>query len=263
MVRPHDGKVNARRRGGVTAPEALEPRSRNGYTTRTENWMCGWGPPRRDRFEVRLASQGVCGRSSGVERQLPKLNVVGSNPIARSNISHRCESPISLQARSLPKRHGRLDPVPRERPQQRSPSTLCGPHGEPVEIIAIASPPPAGRLVEAVTRIERGDAASDIGGLRRGASGDQHCFTRPDHRRIIGDPPGFAHDDEVATQRRPAGAAATRRGRQESMELRGRHAGMVRVERSARQAMEGDAHRFGAQRLLAQPDLSPRPKESP
>ena len=25
------------------------------------------------------------GRSSGVERQLPKLNVVGSNPIARSN----------------------------------------------------------------------------------------------------------------------------------------------------------------------------------
>ena len=28
-----------------------------------------------------------CGRSSGVERQLPKLNVVGSNPIARSKSS--------------------------------------------------------------------------------------------------------------------------------------------------------------------------------
>lgn len=29
------------------------------------------------------------GRSSVVERQLPKLNVVGSTPIARSNFPHR------------------------------------------------------------------------------------------------------------------------------------------------------------------------------
>ena len=29
------------------------------------------------------------GRSSEVERQLPKLNVVGSTPIARSNFPHR------------------------------------------------------------------------------------------------------------------------------------------------------------------------------
>ena len=42
-------------------------------------------PDEWSRQEVKLRKiNGVCGRNSVVECQLPKLDVVGSNPIARS-----------------------------------------------------------------------------------------------------------------------------------------------------------------------------------
>ena len=43
--------------------------------------------------------KGARGRSSEVERQLPKLNVVGSIPIARSNLPQPRENPAAAGRR--------------------------------------------------------------------------------------------------------------------------------------------------------------------
>ena len=45
---------------------------------------------RRSRYECSVPKGLSCGRSSVVERQLPKLYVVGSIPIARSNNLRPC-----------------------------------------------------------------------------------------------------------------------------------------------------------------------------
>src|SRR5713101_7349089 len=46
-----------------------------------------------------LPSQAICGRNSGVECQLPKLDVAGSNPVARSlSLLPRPEEPMRSPA---------------------------------------------------------------------------------------------------------------------------------------------------------------------
>src|ERR1700757_3258538 len=45
-------------------------------------------------FAAECRKEGICGRNSVVECQLPKLDVVGSNPIARSLLINSFPTPL-------------------------------------------------------------------------------------------------------------------------------------------------------------------------